>query len=88
MGQQLDDGVEVIPPHFTPRERIPTFAWSTHDDRDLIVEGTSEPEPADNTVVETDAEVVTPSDEIIAGSEIQIETDIQQSSSQIFALYR
>ena len=53
----------------------------------VIVEGTSEPEPADNTVVETDAEVVTPSDEIIAGSEIQIETDIvnQQSSSQIFA---
>jgi plastocyanin len=53
----------------------------------VIVEGESQLEAETTEVVETESEIVTPSDGISVGSEITIETDIinQQSSSQIFA---
>ena len=54
----------------------------------VLVDGVCEiaPEP-EQEPVETEAEVVSPSDEITAGSEIQIETEIvnQQDDQQTFA---
>ena len=54
----------------------------------VIVQGESEPEPEpEPEPVETESEVIAESDEIIPGSEIQIQTDIvnQQVGSQLFA---
>ena len=53
----------------------------------VIVEGESQSEVETTEVVETEPEVIVPSDGMSVGSEIQIETDIvnQKDDSQIFA---